>query len=67
MNDIQARIADINRRTEEARAKRDRQFWSIVAYVWIVAIGAVIALYSLPRAVEVDHQKFLAQQESRNG
>ncbi|ULJ73635.1 hypothetical protein [Rhizobium gallicum] len=67
MSDIQTRLADINRRSAESRAARDRQFWSIVAYVWLVAIGIVFAVYSLPQAAEADHQLYLANQESRNG
>ncbi|WP_027685096.1 hypothetical protein [Rhizobium leguminosarum] len=67
MSDIQARLADINRRSAEAQAARDRQFWSIVAYVWIVAIAVIIAFYSIPRAQAVLHQQYLAQQESRHG
>ncbi|OCJ12507.1 hypothetical protein A6U86_05650 [Rhizobium sp. AC27/96] len=64
MTDIQARVADINRRAKAAQAARDRQFWSIIAYIWIVAIGAVIAAYSLPRADFVFHQQILAEQEN---
>lgn len=64
MSEIQARLADINRRSAEAQAARDRQFWSIVAYVWIIAIAVIIAFYSIPRAVEASHQQFLANQEN---
>jgi len=64
MSDIQARLADINRRAAAAQAARDRQFLSIIAYIWIVAIGAVIAVWSLPQADYVIHQQILAEQES---
>jgi len=64
MTDIQARLADINRRAAAAQAARDRQFLSIIAYIWIVAIGTVIAIWSLPQADYAIHQQILAEQES---
>jgi hypothetical protein len=67
VTEIQIKLAEINARAAAAQAQRDRQFWLIVGYVWLVAIGAVIGFYSIPRAQAVLHQQYLAQQESRNG
>ncbi|WP_037152981.1 hypothetical protein [Rhizobium freirei] len=63
MTDIQARLADINDRARKAQQKRDRQFWSIISLIWIVAIAAVIVTYSVPRAMEADHLLTLDHQE----
>jgi hypothetical protein len=67
MSEIQIRLTDINDRASKAAVERDRQFLSLVAYIWIVAIGICIAAFSLPRADVAFHQQDLAQQESHNG
>lgn len=64
MSDIQTRLADINARAAKAQFKRDCQFLSIIAYVWIVAIGIVFAFYSLPEADAAFKSQALASQEN---
>jgi heme/copper-type cytochrome/quinol oxidase subunit 3 len=65
-SDIQARLADINRRAAEAQAKRDREFFTIIGLHLLVVVGAVFFLYSIPRAAEVSHRNALEQQENVN-
>lgn len=63
MTDIQARLADINARALAAQQKRDREFWLIVGFTWLIAIAAVIVVWSIPMARDADRKWSLDHQE----
>lgn len=64
MTDIQARLADINRRTAAAQATRDRQFYALVGYHLLVIVGALFVFVSIPSCDEGLRLQYLANQEN---